>query len=66
MSVSAIKVDKKSIIERAKEEVQDEFNNKAVAKFKAKLRELESARTIVANIERELADMELAFDHGNI
>lgn len=53
-------------IERAKREVQEEFTKKAVEKLKAKLRELEIAKTVLANVEREIVDIEKAIEQGNI
>ena len=59
-------VDVKAAIARAQREVQEENMAKAVAKLKAKYRELASAETVVANIKREIADLELAAEQGNI
>ena len=61
-----LKVDAKAAIARARREIQEEGMKKAVDKLKGKLRERESARTVLANVEREITDLELAIEHGNI
>ena len=52
-------------IEKARSEVEAEDMSKAVNQLKAKLRELKDAETIVANIKREVADLEEAITQGN-
>lgn len=52
-------------IKRAREEVEAEDMRDAVTKLKKKLRELKEAQTVVANIEREIEDLELAIEQGN-
>ena len=52
-------------IRLAREEVEAEDMEKAVVKLKAKLRELNTAKTVVSNIEREIADLEEAIAQGN-
>ncbi len=61
-----VSVDPKAAIARAKREIAEEGMKKAVDKLKGKLRERESAKTVLANVEREIADLELAIEHGNI
>ena len=56
----------KSAIVQARNEVAKENQDKAVALLKKKLRELEAAQTVVANVEREIADLELRIEQGNI
>jgi uncharacterized Rossmann fold enzyme len=45
-------------LKKAKEEVAKEEQDKMVKAFKAKLKEVESAKRILKNLERELDDME--------
>ncbi len=52
-------------IEKARSEVEAEDMSKAVNQLKKKLRELKDAETIVANIKREVADLEEAITQGN-
>jgi exonuclease VII small subunit len=52
-------------IEKARDEVEAEDMKDAVTKLKAKLRELKDAETIVANIKREITDLEEAISQGN-
>ena len=59
-------VDSKAAIVRAKREVQEEDMEKSVKLLKSKYRELTRAKTVVTNIEREIADLELAIEQGNI
>jgi phage terminase Nu1 subunit (DNA packaging protein) len=53
-------------IARAKAEIAEENLQKGVQKLKTKYRELTAAKTVVANIEREVADLEQAVEQGNI
>jgi hypothetical protein len=55
-----------SAIQRARNEVAQENQDKAVRLLKDKLRALDTAKTVVANIEREIADLELRITQGNI
>lgn len=52
-------------IDIAKEEVAKESLEKSVKTLKHKLRELKAAKTVVANIEREIVDLEDAITQGN-
>ena len=52
-------------IAKAKQEIADEKMAKDVSRLKAKLRELEAAKVVVANIDREIRDLELAIVQGN-
>jgi hypothetical protein len=56
----------KAAITRARNEVAEESQKKAVEQLKVKLRALASAETVVANIGREIAELELAIEQGNI
>lgn len=56
MSLKEVK--KVSIKEQARLEVIRELNEKAVKTYKSKLKELQSAKLVVRNIERELEDLE--------
>ena len=58
-------VDAKAAIARARREIQEEAMKKAVDKLKVKLRERESAVTVLANVDREIKDLELAIEQGN-
>jgi hypothetical protein len=60
------KPDPKAAIAKAHREIAEENQNKAVGALKKKLRELEGAETIVGNIQREIADLELKIEQGNI
>jgi hypothetical protein len=60
------KPDPKAAIAKAHREIAEENQNKAVGALKKKLRELEGAETIVGNIKREIADLELKIEQGNI
>lgn len=53
-------------IDIAKAEVAAENQKKAVDKLKVKLRERDAAATVLANVEREIKDLELAIEQGNI
>jgi len=63
-------IDKRSTarkaIDQARAEVEEENMEKSVKLLKRKLRELEGANTIVANIEREITDLEEAIEQGNL
>lgn len=56
-----MEVIKTSVIDKLKseaaKEIQAEFEEKAKSKIKGKLRDLEMAKKVVANIERELEDL---------
>lgn len=54
-----------SIAEQARAEVAKEDGEKAKVALKAKLRQLQSAQKIVANIEREIADLEASISDGS-
>lgn len=60
------KPDAKAAIAKAHREVAEENQEKAVKLLKSKLREKEAAETVVANIEREIADLEMKIEQGNI
>lgn len=50
----------------ARNELAKEDLAKSVDLYKVKLRSLSAANTVVANIEREIADLELAIEQGNV
>ena len=58
MSVTKMVNPVKEALEQAKNEVKEEEQKKMVAQFKRKLLEVENAKAIVRNLERELADLE--------
>lgn len=66
MAAEVTALDPKAAIARAKREIQEETMAKAVLKLKDKFREHERAKVVLANIEREIADLELSIEHGNI
>lgn len=53
-------------ITRARNEIAKEKQDKAVELLKRKLRELDAAETVVSNIQREIADLELRIQQGNL
>jgi len=60
------KPDAKAAIAKAHREVAEENQAKAVKALKSKLRELEAAQTVVANVEREIQELELKIEQGNL
>ena len=58
-------VAKNAAIIRARNEVAEENQKKAVELLKVQLRSLAAAETVVSNITREIADLELAIEQGN-
>lgn len=63
--VTDIKASKQSILEMAKAEVEKEDLSRAVKLYKAKLKEQNAAQTVLDNIGRELAELELKIEQGN-
>lgn len=59
-------VRQKTPMQIAKEEIAAEEAKHAVTLLKDKMRELHKAQTIVANIEREMADLEQQIEDGNV
>jgi hypothetical protein len=55
----------KSIKQQALEEVAKERADKAKNAIVKKLRLLEDARSVVSNIEREIADLEVSIEEGS-
>ena len=66
MSETNLRPDPKAAIAKAKREIAEENQDKAVKELKKKLRDLAAAETVVANIEREIKDLELKIEHGNL
>lgn len=54
-----------SIREKAAKLLADEVAEEALAGMKEKLRQLRAAKIVVANIEREVEDLEEAIEQGN-
>lgn len=52
--------------EKAAAEIAAEKLSKAVGVYKCKLRERDAAKAVYDNINRELTDLELAIDQGNV
>jgi len=50
---------------QAQHEINKELSEKAVKLMKSKYKELKAAKTIVANLERELLDLEARINDGN-
>jgi hypothetical protein len=55
----------RAAITRARNEVAEENQKKSVDLLKTKLRALNAAETVVGNIQREIAELELAIEQGN-
>ena len=60
------KPDPKGAIAKAHAEIAKENQDKAVKLLKNKLRELEAAEAVVSNVQREIDDLELKIEQGNI
>lgn len=60
------KPDPKAAIAKAHREISEENQAKAVKLLKTKLRELEAAKVVVENVQREIDDLELKIEQGNI
>ena len=58
-------LDIKAVIKQAETEVREEEVKKAVVALKTKLRELASARAVVANVEREVNDLKASIGDGS-
>jgi hypothetical protein len=54
----------KNIKEEAKKEIIEERTKKAIKLLRTKYAELESAEQIVANIKREVVDLEMSIEDG--
>lgn len=52
-------VKKKSIREQAQDELIEERTKQYVKEMKQKLKEIEGAKVVVSNLEREIKDLEL-------
>ncbi len=57
-------IDIKKVKEEAQREVYEEKMKEAKAKVKKKMQELESAKVIVKNLERELEDIYATISEG--
>lgn len=51
---------------QARNEIAKENMHKAVELLKSKLREENTAETVLANVRREIVELELAVEQGNI
>lgn len=58
-------IDVEAIKRQAAKEVSEEINKKAVDALKKKYRDLENAKGIVRNIEREITDLEASISDGS-
>jgi len=54
-----------SILDQAKAEIAKEEVTRAVKLYKGKLKERNAAQTVLDNIDREIADLELKIEQGN-
>ncbi len=66
MSNDINKTDPKAVIAKARREIAEENQEKAVKLLKNKLRELNGAEVVLANVKREIEELELKIQHGNI
>lgn len=58
-------IDIKAVKDTARKEVLDERMKIAVGAIKRKLNDLENAKQVVKNIEREIADLEASIADGS-
>lgn len=68
MSVSEIgnsKTPAQTAVAKAKAEIVEENLRKGVELLKNKLRERDRASTVLANIDREIAELEVKIEQGN-
>ena len=63
--MSVTEINTKTVREQAAAELAAEQNEKAKAALKSRLRQLASAKAIVANLEREIDDMEASINDGS-
>jgi hypothetical protein len=56
----------RAAITAARNEIAREKQDKAVKLLKDKLRARDTAATVLANIDREIADLELQIEQGNV
>jgi hypothetical protein len=49
----------------AEEELRKEIQDKAIRAIKAKLKDLENAKQVVKNLEREVQDLEASINDGS-
>lgn len=57
--------DIKAVIETANKEIAEEKAKKATTALVKKLRELDTAKNIVRNIEREIEDLQQSIQNGS-
>lgn len=58
-------IDVKKVLTEARAEIAKEKAEKAKKQLVDKLRQLDAAKTVVANIEREITDLEARIVEGN-
>lgn len=58
-------IDIKAVKAAAQKELSEERAKRVTAALKNKMRDLENARQIVRNIEREIADLEASIEDGS-
>jgi hypothetical protein len=59
-------INAKDAILKAKNEIAEENLKKGVEALKRKLREQNAAEAVLANVKREIAELELQIEQGNI
>jgi len=62
--VTEVGKNKSDIRKQAEQEITEERNRNNVARLKEKLRELDNAKVIVRNLEREVAAIESEINEG--
>lgn len=58
-------IDIKAVKAAAQKELSEERAKRVTAALKSKMRDLDNARQIVRNIEREIADLEASIEDGS-
>lgn len=53
-------------IAQAEREIAQEKMKKGIERLKVKLRERDSAKAVLDNVNREIEDLKLQIEHGNI
>lgn len=66
MTMSKIESTAKKAIRLAKEEIEGEVLKKAVSKLKELYRQETAANTVLKNVQREIKELELAIEQGNV
>ena len=59
-----MEINPKTVRAEAEKEVAEELTKRAKETYKRKLRELKAAERVVANIQRELEDLDVQIEQG--